>query len=199
MPRTFLISDNHFGSNEVIKYFGRVYPGTKISFEDANKMDAFMIDVWNRTVESDDTVFSIGDFTWAGDWKSPERYWWQAPDTYQDYLDKLNGHKVLVHGNHDPWNEDPWNMGGNILHYKGRMFYLTHDPTFVPKNWKDWVIHGHHHKMPDRPFIDGKNKNINVACELVNYTPVDIDWILSLDLETIERRRDTINKVPIRK
>lgn len=200
MARIFFISDNHFGSKEVIKKFHRIDPNTGELFRNADEMDAYMIEQWNKTVRSNDTVYSIGDFTWAGDWDWPWHYWWNAPETYQHYLHQLNGSIVLIHGNHDPWNIDSWNVGGNILHYKGRMFYLTHIPEFIPKNWNDWAIHGHHHWMPDYwdpsrtlyPFIDGKRKNINVACELVNYTPVNIDWLLLQDIDTIWRM-ETIN------
>jgi hypothetical protein len=40
--------------------------------------------------------------------------------------------------------------------------------------------------MPEFPFIDGKHKNINVACELVDYTPVNLDRILLPDIDTIK-------------
>jgi len=204
--KIFLISDNHFGSEEVINYFNRINPETDVLFKDANEMDALMIERWNKTVKSEDIVFSIGDFTWSGDWKRPAHYWWEASQTYQYYLDQLHGQKILVHGNHDPWNKDPWEMGNNILQYKGRMFYLTHDPGWggekIPKNWSEWVIHGHHHWVPDYtdpkktfyPFIDGKRKNVNVACEVVNYTPVSLDWLLSLDINTILRMETVTSK-----
>jgi len=52
--------------------------------------------------------------------------------------------------------------------------------------------------MPDYPFIDGRWKTINVSCELINYTPVDIDWILDRDIDTI-RRMETINSEPVRR
>jgi len=191
MPRIFLISDNHFGSDEVIGIFKRTNPRTGKPFKNAEEMDALMIEQWNKTVGPDDTVFSIGDFTWAGDWKNPEQFWWEAPETYQQYLDKLNGYKVLVHGNHDPWNADPWDVGGNILHHEGRMFYLTHVPEFIPENWTDWAIHGHHHW---NPFIDGQWKNINVACEVVDYTPISLDWLLSLDINNIWRMDTSTSK-----
>jgi calcineurin-like phosphoesterase family protein len=79
--------------------------------------------------------------------------------------------------------------------YRKRNFLLVHDPRDVPRWWNGWVIHGHHHWMPEYPFIDGKNKNINVACELVNYTPVSLDKILSLDFERI-KKMDTIESEP---
>jgi len=211
MSKIYLISDNHFGSDEVIRIFKRINPTTNKPFKNAKEMDKLMIKRWNDTVEPDDIVFSIGDFTWAGDWKNPPRYWWQAPETYQKYLDKLNGQKLLVHGNHDPWSDDPWDSGNNILHYGGRMFYLTHDPGWegerIPDNWRDWVIHGHHHWVPDNwdpektmyPFIDGQWKNINVACEVVDYTPVSLDWLISLDIDNIRRKETSESKPEMNK
>jgi len=113
------------------------------------------------------------------------------------YVPYLKGNKIFIWGNHD-WGTD---AGGHhvVLEYNKRKFFLVHRPEHIPYDWKDWVIHGHHHCMlPKFPFIDGKLKNINVSCELIDYTPVDIDWILSLDLDTIERM-DTINSDPVRK
>jgi calcineurin-like phosphoesterase family protein len=84
--------------------------------------------------------------------------------------------------------------------YKKRDFLLVHDPQDVPKWWKGWAIHGHHHMMlPKFPFIDGKRKNINVACELIDYTPVDLDWILSLNLDNIKRMDTRSSKIVRRK
>lgn len=195
----FLIADNHFGSKEVIDIFQRKNPETGKLFRNAEEMDALMMKRWNGVVGKDDTVFSIGDFTWAGDWNDTSDVWWKAPETYQHYLDKLNGTKVLLHGNHDPWD-----MGTMVLNYGGQSFYLTHDPGWsgenIPMNWKGWVIHGHHHWVPDwdnpdrtvYPFIYGVRKNINVACEVVDYTPVKLDWILPLltgqRVETVSSR-----------
>jgi calcineurin-like phosphoesterase family protein len=134
-----------------------------------------IIDNWNRTVSKDDLVFSLGDFTWE--------------DT-EFYLKQLNGNKILVRGNHDNqnnWYVDP-RAGSNdvVIEYRGIPFFLTHDPNWIPKEWNGWAVHGHHHWMPGYPFIDGKRKNINVACEMIDFTPVDLDWILSMDIDTIQ-------------
>lgn len=173
MARIFLISDNHFGSRTVISVFHR-------PFRSVEEMDRTMIDTWNSTVGRDDTVFSLGDFIW---------------DPARRYVDRLNGNKILIWGNHD-WG---YTAGGHhvVLEYKGRAFYLVHQPEHVPEDWEGWIIHGHHHRMPDFPFIDGESKTINVACELVDYTPVDLDWVLSLDLDTIVRM-ETAGSIPVR-
>ena len=51
--------------------------------------------------------------------------------------------------------------------------------------------------MPEYPFIDGKKRNINVACELVNYTPVSLDWIVSMNIDKV-KRMDSIESKPIK-
>jgi len=171
----FLISDNHF---DALDYMRRVFP--RPEFKDNNDMNETMIRNWNSVVSGNDLVISIGDFCYTD-----PRQW----------LDQLNGNKIMIRGNHDNWCEGyagDWHL---ILEYKKMRFYVTHDPAYVPKEWNEWVIHGHHHDMPDYPFINGKQKNINVACELVDYTPVALDRILSLDIEKI-KKMNKINSTP---
>jgi calcineurin-like phosphoesterase family protein len=184
----FLISDNHF---DAYPYLYKVFPRNELCKYDNTLLEnrlknndlinKEMINGWNSVVSDDDLVISIGDFCYTD-----PRPW----------LDKLNGNKIMLRGNHDNWCEGyagDWHM---ILEYKKMRFYVTHDPAYVPRDWKEWVIHGHHHNMPGFPFINGDRKNINVACELVDYTPVDIDWILSFDIDSIVRM-DTVNDNPV--
>ena len=50
---------------------------------------------WNRHVKPDDTVVLLGDFSWA----------LKLEETKADFefLNKLNGKKILLKGNHDLW------------------------------------------------------------------------------------------------
>lgn len=84
----------------------------------------------------------------------------------------------------------------SVLTYNNRDFLLVHEPENVPYWWNGGVIHGHRHwRLPRFPFIDGKNRNINVACELIDYTPVDLDWILSLNIDSIKRMDSIKSKI----
>lgn len=192
MPRIFLISDNHFGDydgpDSVISIFNR-------PFKNSSEMNAAMVENWNHVVANDDAVIIPGDFAWLA-------------DEMIRYASLLKGRKYFILGNHDfegnRWwrNEKEFDNAifplMSVLTYKNRDFLLVHQPEDVPRWWDGWVIHGHHHWMlPKYPFIDGKNRNINVSCELIDYTPVDLDWILSLDIEGI-RRMDTISSEPVR-
>lgn len=176
----FLISDNHF---DAFLYMHDVFPRTELcdpknsTVENNEKINNEMITRWNSVVSDNDLVISVGDFCYTD-----PRPW----------LDKLNGNKIMLRGNHDNWCEGyagDWHM---ILEYKKFRFYLTHDPAYIPKDWKDWAIHGHHHsiygdkKVETYPFINGKRKNINVACEIIGYKPLKIDTILDLPLNSVK-------------
>lgn len=52
--------------------------------------------------------------------------------------------------------------------------------------------------MKNYPFINGEKKTINVSAELLNYRPVDLDFLISLGLDSI-KRMDTIDSKPERK
>lgn len=192
MSRIFLISDNHFtdydGPDDVIHIFKRPY-------KNSGEMNTDMIKKWNETVRPEDVVFSIGDFAWTF-------------DEFRKYTDLLNGKKYFIMGNHDIEGDLKYNINAeyhetifpimSFFSFKKKDFILVHDPHDVPQWWNGWVIHGHHHWMlPDFPFIDSRKKNINVACELINYTPIDLEWILSLNIDTINRM-DTIKSIPFR-
>jgi predicted phosphohydrolase len=50
---------------------------------------------WNLNVTSDDTIVLPGDFSWAMNFDEAKADF--------DYLNKLNGRKILLKGNHDYW------------------------------------------------------------------------------------------------
>lgn len=50
---------------------------------------------WQAVVDENDTVVIPGDFSWATYMEQAERDF--------EYLERLNGHKILVKGNHDYW------------------------------------------------------------------------------------------------
>lgn len=158
MEKLFLISDNHFGAADVIPIFHR-------PFEDVEEMDDEMIRRWNKVVRPGDTIISLGDFAWG-------------PEDTGKYLAMLNGKKILIRGNHD-WGPQagPWSA---TTRYKEHTFILTHDPAWIPQQWAGWAIFGHHHWREEYPFFSRIKKSVCVACERVNYQPVEIGRIASL-------------------
>jgi calcineurin-like phosphoesterase family protein len=57
MGKTFCIADCHFGAQDVIRVFRRPFTTVK-------EMDRVMTEKWNRAVGDNDTVISVGDFTY---------------------------------------------------------------------------------------------------------------------------------------
>lgn len=83
MGRIFYIADTHFGHKNIISYDGR-------PFFTAKEMEDELVKRWNQAVtEPTDTVYILGDFCWDGE------------DEWIRILERLNGKKVLILGNHD--------------------------------------------------------------------------------------------------
>lgn len=163
-------------------------------FPDSQAMNEAMVRNWNRVVSPGDTVYSLGDFAWTK----------EEMDTYSR---RLNGTVHFILGNHDfegdrVWKKEPPHENAAfpfifILTHRKQDFLLVHRPEDIPRWWDGWAIHGHHHWMlPRFPFIGGRNRNINVSCELVDYTPVDLDWLLSLGIDRV-RTMETSGSHPV--
>lgn len=87
MPATFVVSDTHFGHAGVCK-FTESDGVTKIRpWTDPEQMNEDMIRMWNETVRPNDKVYHLGDVV--------------INRKFLPILDRLNGDKVLIKGNHD--------------------------------------------------------------------------------------------------
>src|SRR5690606_6132282 len=76
-------SDTHFYHRKVIEYCDR-------PFSTVETMNEALIENWNKVVKKNDVIFVLGDFAFAG------------VNQTKKILDRLNGQKILVRGNHDP-------------------------------------------------------------------------------------------------
>ncbi len=182
---TFFIGDTHFEHKNIIKYQHR-------PFSNVTEMNNTIKNNWNGTVGDNDTVYFLGD--WAFGWGHHSPEYWER---------QLKGVIDSIQGSHDPKGLSP---GSKELHIGGYDFLLIHNPDpngehqtpeqrQVLQNWKGWIIHGHVHN--NKPFIDGKKKTINVSVEVINYKPVSLSYLLSLDLNSV-KRMETINHQPER-
>jgi calcineurin-like phosphoesterase family protein len=182
--KIFVVSDTHFDHANIIDFSNRPFRHRN-GWRDVESMNRTLVSNWNHTVNSNDIVFFLGDFVYGRGSRSPG-YW----------LRHLNGRKIMIRGSHDR-HIRKWY---HVLNYNGITFFLVHDPNDA-RNWNGWIIHGHHHtdnrgNCPIRyPFINGRNKTINVNVELTGYKPVNLDYLCSLGLDGI-KRMDTINSIP---
>jgi len=86
MPSVFLTSDTHFGHKGICQFTN--YDGSPVRpWDDVNEMDEEMIKRWNETVGPKDKVYHLGDVV--------------INRKSLQILDRLNGDKVLIKGNHD--------------------------------------------------------------------------------------------------
>ena len=78
----YYISDLHLGHYNIIRLCNR-------PFKTVEEMDETIINNWNAVVKPEDNVYIGGDFCFKSG-KNPK-----------EYLEKLNGHKYFIIGNHD--------------------------------------------------------------------------------------------------
>lgn len=178
-PQIFLISDLHLDHKNIIKYCNR-------PFDSIEDMNSRILKNWNNKVKYHDVVYFLGDLAFDRG-SHPTLHW----------IGKLKGKIVFIKGSHDRSRKIKFHRK-QILEYNGYKFFLFHDPEEAPSNWNGWIIHGHKHNndLDEFPFINGEKKTINVSCDLLDYTPITIDELLSLDIDNI-KRMETINSAPI--
>jgi calcineurin-like phosphoesterase family protein len=86
MPSVFLTSDTHFGHANICKFTN--YDGTPLRpWDDVNEMDEEMVRRYNEAVGPKDKTYFLGDVV--------------INRKSLAILDRLNGDKVLIKGNHD--------------------------------------------------------------------------------------------------
>ncbi len=159
-----LCADLHLGHNGVINYYSRPFPPGATA-----EMDDVLISNWNASLEPDQQVYYLGDFTYKAD-----------IETNLNYITRLNGSIFWIRGNHDtsiPKAED-----SAVISYGGIDFLLIHNPKHVPESWTGWVIHGHTHnnRLNEYPFFSGAGKTVNVSVEVTGYQPVYLADIVIL-------------------
>ena len=162
MSRTFLISDTHFGHHNILSFKRK--DGTPLRpYNSIVDHDEEMIHNWNKTVSTQDKVYHLGDVGFLSFTKLAL------------VLDRLNGTKVLIKGNHDHFKVSQYQQYFKDIraYHILDKFILSHIPIH-PESLSRWKanIHGHVHAntYPDERYI-------NVSVEAINYTPVDFEAI----------------------
>lgn len=173
-------SDHHFGHANIIKYCDR-------PFNDTHEMNMALEAAWNRVVGEDDLVYYLGDFA-------------MNVRLVPFLVQRLNGSKILVPGNHDKCWQKKDASNRWVKHYvdagfqsveqsmrleiAGQSVSLNHlpyrndaDPQqryFQQRPIDDggWLIHGHVH---NRWKVSGRQ--INVSVEMWDFEPVSLDCI----------------------
>lgn len=112
----YFTSDTHFFHKNIIEYCDR-------PFLNVEMMNEGLIEKWNRRVLPEDTVYHIGDVSFG------------KFGPTQEIIKRLNGHKILIKGNHDRSPERMIEIGFQecyktlYLQTEKGMAYLQHEPA----------------------------------------------------------------------
>lgn len=179
-------ADLHLGHRNIIKW------RTWATCMDHH--DQTIIDNWNDQVKPDDVVYVLGDIVMGS-----------RAETLP-LVDQLNGHKLLVPGNHD--HVHPMHLNHLIRWYDEYRKYMTvlgpevhlpneklwlchfpftgdHTPEDRYSEWRptftveddEWTLHGHTHSTSR---VGIPERQINVGVDAWNFAPVSRDELLAV-------------------
>lgn len=181
----FFVSDIHFGHARVLEFDNRPWSNVE-------EMDKAIIKNWNERVDIFDDVYILGDISWYNVSKTI------------DILQRLNGYKHLIIGNHDNAflkTKDFRDCFIEIANYKeldngtNNKIVLSHYPlvTFNKCYYGWYHLYGHVHNSfewnmiehfkdsaeelyPDKPR---RMYNVGIMMPYMHYAPQKIEDIVS--------------------
>lgn len=177
----YYIADWHYGHKNVIAFDNR-------PFTSLDEMNTVLVNRWNNTVTDDDTVYVLGDMFYC------------KRNLISPVLDKLNGHKILIKGNHDKLTLRQRRYFDDIADYMEIVdgehnVVLSHYPIVSYKNMRHGWLHlyAHVHNSDENVLIQNTFKrmqklqtgqitpkafNIGAMMPYMDYTPQTLDSIL---------------------
>lgn len=135
----YFTSDLHHEHRNIVKFTNR---GVDTDQENHTK---WLREVWNSQVKAGDLVYHLGDFSFGRSYMEIRKF-----------IDSLNGHKILIKGNHDSSDILDRLKGDNSIikwtHYeeikiKNNSVVLFHFPisSWHKQGHGSWHLHGHCH------------------------------------------------------
>lgn len=164
-----IVSDLHLSHRNLAIHRG---------FKDELEQDEHIVKEWNKVVTNKkDITYILGDIT-------------MEKRTNYYLLDRLNGRKIIVLGNHDKGNHVPTLLehvdkvcGCLKIQHENLNIMLTHIPVH-PMEFDyrlDYNIHGHIHDLEVLLPNGMKDKRYIKACiESIDYKPKTIDELLNI-------------------
>lgn len=172
MKNIFVISDTHFYHINICKFLRE--DGSKVRpWDDFETMNEDLVKNWNSVVKPDDLVYHLGDVSFQN-------------KANLAIVDRLNGKKKLVLGNHDRHPMPEYLKCFDQVH----MFYelpdlvLTHYPMHIGtvRERYNVNVHGHIHEKD----INSGNY-FNVSVENIDYTPIELSVLMKRIKEKQEK------------
>lgn len=164
--QTFFIADTHFFHTNIIDFENR-------PFSSVEEMNEVLINNWNNAVTGADRVFLLGDFSFGNKEKQGE------------IAQRLNGHKILITGNHDNYSMKHYMSIGfeEVYRYPiilDQFWILSHYPLYINKNMPYANIFGHVHSNPQYSDYSNQSIVVSVEREHMNYRPISFARIKEL-------------------
>lgn len=182
MANIFLCSDHHFGHENSFAKFKR-HDGTPLRpYTDVDEMNEDMIAKHNAVVKPNDKVYFLGDVV--------------INKKYLHLVQRMNGLKRLVRGNHDIFDDQLYRDVGFDAIYGSRVLsglILTHIPIHSESIGRFGAnIHGHLHanevmlnRIPDPRYLC-------VCVEHTDFGPISLEDAKAL----IQKRQDACGYKP---
>jgi len=162
----FWTADWHFFHRQIIEYCNR-------PFKNEKHMRNSLINNFNDVVRKEDTTFVLGDVAMLGGSQ------WER---LRGVIQKLNGSKHLIYGNHDEFRWQKYiDVGFATVHSAlwleedGLPIVMAHDPSVYCTLAPDTVfLHGHIHTLFKSLT---EQRVVNVGVDMWDYKPVNIKQI----------------------
>jgi calcineurin-like phosphoesterase family protein len=173
---TFLISDTHFSHRGITQFLRKDGVTKERPWDNVEDMDEALVKNWNSVVRPKDKVYHLGDVV--------------INRSALPILERLNGEKVLIKGNHDVFRAEEYlkyfkDIRGS---HKLNDYILSHiplHPMSVHERWKG-NIHGHLHSQRVKlthwngstVWEEIDSRYFCVSVEQINYTPLSLEDVM---------------------
>jgi calcineurin-like phosphoesterase family protein len=172
----FFTSDTHFSHFNSIKFSNTRF---SLGFNNVEEMNEYIISSWNKIIHPSDVVFHLGDVGFSN------------PKKIIEIVNRLNGIKFLVEGNHDQklvkylTNNpdikcfDKIYRGYHEIRQGQDLIVLCHYPfhTWNKKHYGSFHLHGHCHGIKSEDYPNGRILDIGIDTK-TDLSPYSLEEVL---------------------
>lgn len=172
MSKIYVTSDWHFNHDREFIWKDR-------GFSSVDEMNEILIENFNKTVNNNDLVYCLGDCMMG------------QLENAQNFIPQLNGHIIIVAGNHDTANRiNYYKTCPNVedvcwarrLNYNGYHFYMSHYATLC-SNYDDKGLK--YHTLCLCGHMHTKDKFSDMDKGIIYHTEVDAHENAPVSLDKI--------------
>lgn len=180
----WVTSDLHFGHRNVLGFRRK----TRSKWSDVDEMNEGIIEEWNSKVKPGDIIYHLGDFSFM------------KGGATREILERLNGSKFFILGNHDKGITSVLKDYGHVYDYYETIFMAQHTTTGRPDYVKvcmshypmrEWnqnhrgslMLHGHTHGTIEM-FGRSMDVGYDSLGEIARFDDV-CNFLLKRDIEVV--------------